>query len=85
MTIPSSPGNFKEPTPVYSYLEAAEHNCNDTPARLPIFSGLSPQQRVHIVKEVMVGLLCENEPLPQKEEHLAASLGIWQTIKTELI
>ena len=67
------------------YLEAAEHNCNDTPARLPIFSGLSPQQRVHIVKEVMVGLLCENEPLPQKEEHLAASLGIWQTIKTELI
>jgi len=57
------------------YIEAAETHRNDTPENLPVFSGLSPQQRLHIVKEVVVGLLCESEPLPQKMEHFVAYMG----------
>jgi hypothetical protein len=47
-----------------NYSKAAENACNDTPDDHPIFSWLSPQQRLQLVSEVMVGLLCPDEPLP---------------------
>mmetsp|Transcript_14653 Transcript_14653/g.35339 ORF Transcript_14653/g.35339 Transcript_14653/m.35339 type:complete len:471 (+) Transcript_14653:87-1499(+) len=46
------------------YIEAAESACNDTPDYVPIFSWLSPHQRLALVREVMIGVLCEDEPLP---------------------
>jgi hypothetical protein len=46
------------------YSHAVENACDDTPADHPIFSWLSPHQRLQLVREVMVGLLCPDEPLP---------------------
>lgn len=67
------------------YMHTAEDACNDTPSEVPIFSWLSPYQRVQLVKDLMVGLLCEKEPLPPGTiQHYAAYRAVVQTIKTEV-
>ena len=67
------------------YSDAAESVCNDTPAIHPLFSWLSPQQRIQLVSEVAVGLLCPDEPLPpHTPEHIATYLSLIATIKCEL-
>jgi len=68
------------------YSEAAEEECNDTPKQHPIFSWLSPQQRIMLVNEVAIGLLCPDEPLPPETiQHYAAYLGVVASIDTELV
>lgn len=67
------------------YMLSAEEKCNDTPDVIPLFSLLSPFQRIHLVKEVLVGLVCENEPFPPGTvQHYATYLAIVETLYTEL-
>jgi len=67
-----------------AYIEAATNECNDTDSALPVWCGLSPYQRIHLVKEIMIGLLCDEEPIPQTAQHFVAYMGIWKTINMEL-
>ena len=46
------------------YIIAAEEASADTPEAIPIFSGLSANQRLQLVSEVAIGMLCEDEPFP---------------------
>mmetsp|Transcript_25410 Transcript_25410/g.39896 ORF Transcript_25410/g.39896 Transcript_25410/m.39896 type:complete len:479 (+) Transcript_25410:169-1605(+) len=48
----------------HHYINQAEEDCNDKPDRVPIFSHLSRAQRLKLVADVAVGMLCEDEPLP---------------------
>ena len=48
----------------HHYIDEAESDCNDTPDSVPIFSQLSRAQRLKLVADVAVGMLCEDEPLP---------------------
>lgn len=48
----------------HHYINEAEMDCNDTPDVVPIFSHLSRAQRLKLVADVAVGMLCEDEPLP---------------------
>jgi hypothetical protein len=67
------------------YSFTVEDACNDTPDEHPIFSWLSPQQRLKLVHEVMVGLLCLDEPLPPETiQHYTAYLALVATIRTEI-
>jgi hypothetical protein len=67
------------------YSNAAEEGCNDTPEEHPIFSWLSPQQRLQLVHEVMVGLLCPDEPLPPETiQHYTAYLALVAIIHIEI-
>jgi hypothetical protein len=52
--------------------------CNDTPDEHPIFSWLSPQQRqrLQLVREGMVGLLCPDNALPLRHPALAAPIKL---------
>jgi len=51
----------------------APKEVHDTPVTAPIFNGLSPQYRVRLVRDVLVGLLCDDEPLPPDTiQHAAA-------------
>lgn len=63
------------------YVSAAEDECNDAPPQVPLFSGLSPHQRLYLVREVMIGLLCENEPMfPDTIQHHATYLALTRYI-----
>lgn len=63
------------------YIGAAEDECNDTPSEIPLFSWLSPQQRLTLVKDLMIGVLCENEPLPPDTiQHNATHFALIQTL-----
>jgi hypothetical protein len=65
------------------YSAEVEEACNDTPYAHPIFSWLSPQQRLQLVREVMVGLLCPDEPLPPETiQHYTTYLALVATIRT---
>jgi hypothetical protein len=67
------------------YSNAAEDACNDTPDAHPIFSWLSPQQRLQLVNEVMVGLLCPDEPLPPETiQHYTTYLALIASIQIEV-
>jgi hypothetical protein len=67
------------------YSNVAEVGCNDTPCDHPIFSWLSPQQRLQLVHEVMVGLLCPDEPLPpETRQHCTTYLALVATIRTHV-
>lgn len=67
------------------YMGAAEDACNDTPPEYPLFSWLSPHQRLALVAQVAIGLLCPDEPLPPPTlEHVAAYHGVIACIETEL-
>ena len=70
------------------YMSAAEDECNDTPDEVPLFSWLSPFQRIKrikLVSEVMIGVLCENEPLPPNTiQHNAAYRALIETLFCEL-
>ena len=48
----------------HHYINEAETDCNDCPDATPIFSQLSRAQRLKLVADVAVGMLCEDEPLP---------------------
>ena len=48
----------------HHYIEQAESDCNDTPDETPIFSQLSRAQRLKLVSDVAIGMLCKDEPLP---------------------
>jgi len=51
----------------------APKEVHDTPVTAPIFNGLSPQHRVRLVRDVLVGLLCDDEALPPDTiQHAAA-------------
>jgi len=69
-----------------SYLEKVSTHCNDTPESLPVWIALSPQQRIKLTSEVMVGLLCEDEPLEniQTQQHFLAYLGVWKSIEVDI-
>ena len=62
------------------YIELAEEETySDAPDDVPLFSYLSPQQRLSLVKDVMIGALCQEEPMfPDTIQHNAAYLGIKQ-------
>jgi hypothetical protein len=67
------------------YFGAAENACNDTPEAYPIFSWLSPQHRIQLVHEVMVGLLCPDEPLPPETiQHYTTYLALISIIQLEI-
>jgi len=67
------------------YIHAAETECNDTPDDLPIFSRLSPHQRLKLVSDVMIGVLCEKEPFPPNTvQHNATYRALIETLFTEL-
>jgi MYND finger len=69
------------------YMEDAEAACNDTtPEMTPLFSWLSPYQRLHLTREVMVGLLCPDEPFPPGTvQHLATYYGLVEYLKTLIV
>ncbi len=68
------------------YITAAQDQCNDTPEEVPIFSWLSPNQRLNLVSEVMIGVLCEDEPMPPDTiQHKAAFSAMVETLFTEII
>ena len=48
------------------YIAAVDDSCNGTPEENPIFSWLSPQQRLSLVHEVARGIFCPGEPSPPK-------------------
>ena len=75
---------FSEACMKYVDTVEEERNSGDRTWNLPSFSGLSPQQRLHLVKEVSIGLLCEGEPLPQREEHVVAYSAIVETIHSAI-
>ena len=63
----------------------APNQCNDTPDDIPIFSGLSPQQRVRLVREVMIGMLCDDEPLPPNTiQHAPAYRALLEVLVTQI-
>lgn len=67
------------------YITAAEDECNDAPEEVPLFSYLSPQQRLSLVKDVMIGALCEDEPMfPDTIQHNAAYLGLIYVLHAEI-
>jgi hypothetical protein len=67
------------------YSRDVEDGCDDKPKAYPIFSWLSPQQRLQLVQEVMVGLLCPDEPLPPETiQHYATYLSLIATIVTQI-
>jgi hypothetical protein len=67
------------------YSRDVEDGCDDKPKAYPIFSWLSPQQRLQLVQEVMVGLLCPDEPLPPETiQHYATYLALVATIVTQI-
>lgn len=68
----------------HRYVEAVVYQSIDTDSTLPVWCTLCPQHRLKLVKEVMVGLLCEKEPLPQTEEHFLAYMGIWRFIHSNV-
>lgn len=67
-------------------MEAAEDALSESPcSQYPIFGWLSPHQRIALVAQVAVGLLCPNEPLPPPTlQHVAAYHGVIDFIKSEL-
>lgn len=68
------------------YIEAAESECNDRPQEVPLFSNLSPHQRIQLVSDVCVGVLCESEPLPPDTiQHNATYRAVIETLLTELL
>ena len=70
----------------HHYISAAEDECNDAPERVPVFSGLSPNQRLKLVSEVMIGVLCENEPLPPDTiQHNATYRALIEILFSNLI
>ncbi|KAL7548070.1 hypothetical protein ACHAWF_011356 [Thalassiosira exigua] len=67
------------------YMDAVEAGCNDTPAAVPIFSQLGKAQRLKLVSEVMIGVLCEDEPLPPDTiQHNATYRALIHILFTEL-
>ena len=67
------------------YITAAEDECNDAPEDVPLFSYLSPQQRLTLVKDVMIGSLCEDEPLfPDIIQHTAAYIGLTHILHMQI-
>jgi len=67
------------------YIDAANEDCNDQPRGVALFSKLSPHQRIHLVKDVMVGILCEDEPLPPNTiQHRATFRALIEILFTEL-
>jgi hypothetical protein len=65
------------------YSAEVEDACNCTLGVYPIFSWLSPQQGLQLVREVMVGLLCPDEPLPPETiQHYTAYLALIASIRT---
>ena len=50
-------------------------------AKVPLFSGLCPLQRLSLVREVMIGVLCENEPMfPNTIQHHAAVVALCEIL-----
>jgi hypothetical protein len=73
-----------------NYSKAAENACDDTLVDYPIFSSLSPHQRLQLVREVMVGLLCPGEPPPPETiQHYTTFQAlvefIWIQIGVEIV
>lgn len=67
------------------FVTSAADDCNSDPDDVPIFSWLSPQQRLSLIKDVAVGLLCEDEPLPPETiQHFAAYRAMVMMIKVEI-
>eukprot|EP00546_Thalassionema_frauenfeldii_P013307 CAMPEP_0178927822 /NCGR_PEP_ID=MMETSP0786-20121207/19461_1 /TAXON_ID=186022 /ORGANISM="Thalassionema frauenfeldii, Strain CCMP 1798" /LENGTH=473 /DNA_ID=CAMNT_0020603417 /DNA_START=8 /DNA_END=1425 /DNA_ORIENTATION=+ len=67
------------------YISAAEEGCNDDPDHVPLFSRLSPQQRLNLVKQVMIGVLCEKEPLPPNTiQHTATYRALIEVLFSQL-
>lgn len=67
------------------YIGAVNDECNDTPEEVPLFSCLSPQQRLSLVKDLIIGLLCEDEPLPPNTiQHGAAYVAMLEVLFTEI-
>lgn len=68
------------------FLEGCADECNDTPRDSPVFAGLSRQQRIHLVRDLATGLLCEDEPMPPSTlQHLAAHHGLMEYLITQII
>ncbi len=70
------------------YLEKItdEEIVNDTYMDLPAWNGLSPQHRIRLITQLMIGLLCKDEPLEliQTEQHLLTYLAIWKMVDWSL-
>jgi hypothetical protein len=67
------------------YSTDTEDGTFDTPIEHPIFSWLSPQQRLQLVREVMVGLLCPDEPLPPDTiQHYTTYLALVSYIRIKI-
>jgi len=66
-----------------SYLDDA---MNDTDLECSaIFRYLSPQQRVRLVREVMIGMLCDDEPLPPDTlEHASAYRALIDVLASQI-
>jgi len=69
----------------HHYINEAETDCNDTPENVPIFSHLSRAQRLKLVADVAIGMLCEDEPLPPDTvQHNSTFRAIIQILFTAL-
>eukprot|EP01104_Vermistella_antarctica_P000805 TRINITY_DN10917_c0_g1_i1.p3 TRINITY_DN10917_c0_g1~~TRINITY_DN10917_c0_g1_i1.p3 ORF type:complete len:112 (-),score=9.44 TRINITY_DN10917_c0_g1_i1:188-523(-) len=60
---------------VGAYMEATLDECNDTPLATPLFSWLSPHQRVCLASDILVGFTCPYEPFPPNTRLYHAAFG----------
>ncbi|GFH61736.1 hypothetical protein CTEN210_18212 [Chaetoceros tenuissimus] len=59
------------------FSSGKEINLERALAKVPLFSGLCPLKRLSLVREVMIGVLCENEPMfPNTIQHHAAVVAL---------
>jgi hypothetical protein len=67
------------------YMDDAQQGCNDAPEAMPLFSWLSPYQRLELTKEVMLGLLCPDEPFPPGTvQHLSTYYALLEYLKIQI-
>jgi hypothetical protein len=62
--------------------DSGNRGGEDPVITIPIFSWLSPQQRLKLIRDLIVGLLCPNEPLPPSTiQHFAAYEALVSLLK----
>lgn len=68
-----------------SLLDMTLDDCNATPEELPLFSLLSPFQRLSLIADVVVGLVNISSPLPPDTlEHYSALYAIYSFALTQI-
>ena len=66
-------------------FSCAPHQCFETFDEAPIFSRLSAQHRIRLIRQVAVGLMCDAEPLPPSTvEHIGTYKALIDSILLQI-